>query len=555
MKISLKLVLAFLLMTVLLGYVGYISLKSITLNSDNSDSINSQIVPMINSLNEMKIAALDVFSATAELKLYSVNESMESQVKEHEMREITDAKEEFDRSFKRYLLLSEAYAPGQTGAGEYIARNWEAFINDSGRILEFRDPGAGSNALFGMQQEFEGSKENLLGSIDGALAALSADLAKKQESARTATSISLSRIFVVVWIFVILSAMGIVLSYSITASITKLKNAADRIGKGWLGTRVKISSKDELGEFAAAFNKMAQDLKKSRQDIEERGVELTQKVNELTGTKSAMLNMMEDIDETNRKLTDAQKELKRNYGELKKLDMEKDKFISIAAHELKTPMTAIQGFAQLLENESVISNPGTRKKYIEIIDQEVKRLSKMVTEVLDLSRADLGAMKFRIEDVGVPELLKEVNDELAERAKEAGLALEFSVSDGVPQMRTDREKLKAILLNLIGNAINYTERGGIRTEAAMDRGNVKFSVADTGIGIPRKHFRKIFTRFYQVASPYTRKVGGTGLGLSICKEFVEAMGGEIWFDSKAGKGTTFYFTLPASIKESVAKNY
>lgn len=304
---------------------------------------------------------------------------------------------------------------------------------------------------------------------------------------------------------------------------------------------------------------MTKDLKKSKEKTEEyskglerkvkkRTNELQSKVEELTKAKAAILNMAEDLEQTNKELREAQQQLKKSFKELKELDVEKDRFISIAAHELKTPMTTISGFAQLLENEDIIKDAETRNKYLKIIEGDIKRLGKLVTDVLDLSRIDLGTMKVTIEDVNIIKFIDEIKDEMFQRVRGKGLEFNFNIGHNLPKIKTDKEKLKEIFINLIDNAVKYTEKGGITVEAHRESDHIKFSVADTGIGIPRKHFNKIFTRFYQVASPLTRKVGGYGLGLSICKELVLALGGRIWFKSKFGKGTIFYFTIPLNYK-------
>ncbi|MGC8812224.1 MAG: PAS domain S-box protein [Candidatus Aenigmatarchaeota archaeon] len=246
-----------------------------------------------------------------------------------------------------------------------------------------------------------------------------------------------------------------------------------------------------------------------------------------------------------------EKMLKARITELERLDKEKDKFISIAAHELKTPMAAISGFAQLLRNEEIIRDKEKRTKYLKIIEEEVKRLNKLTTDILDLSRIELGAIKIYVEDVNVKDILEEVKSEMIELAKEKGLYLNVK-ADSLPIISTDREKLKRILINLVSNAIKYTEKGGITIEAVREKDRIRFCVADTGIGIPKKYFSKMFTRFYQIASPYTRQAKGSGLGLSLCKELTELLGGKIWFESKVGKGSKFYFTLPLKYKASKA---
>jgi signal transduction histidine kinase len=344
--------------------------------------------------------------------------------------------------------------------------------------------------------------------------------------------------------------------------IQDLTKTAEKISRGNLNVKLNIISKNEIGQLASTFNQMVKELKKSKANVEkysknlekqvsERTEELNKRVEELTDAKNAMLNMTEDLDETNRRLMEAQSQLKKSFKELKKLDVDKDRFISIAAHELKTPMTAISGFAQLLENEKIIENKEIRSKYLKIIETEIKRLSKLVTEVLDLSRIDLGTMKFTIEDVDIIKQMEEIKNEMTQRVSKKGLKLYFNIDRKLPIIKTDKEKLMEILINLIDNAVKYTPKGSIKVEIRKEGDHIKFSVADTGIGVSKKYFSRLFTRFYQIESPFTRKAGGTGLGLSICKEYVENLSGKIWLKSKVGKGTTFYFTLP--IKTTVRK--
>lgn len=246
-----------------------------------------------------------------------------------------------------------------------------------------------------------------------------------------------------------------------------------------------------------------------------------------------------------------EKELKKSVEELKKLDVEKNEFLSIAAHELKTPLAAIHGFSQLLQNEDVFMNKDTRNKYLDIIDKETNRLGRLVSNILDLSRVDLGTIRFVIEKVNLYEIVERIKVEIEKRAKEKGLELTFEIEKNLPKIPTDQEKLIQILLNLIDNAIKYTPKGSVKIKINGIGDFVQFAVADTGIGISKKHFSKIFTRFYQVDSSYTRKAMGSGLGLSICKEYVKALGGEIWFESEKRKGSTFYFTLPLKVKSEI----
>jgi len=258
------------------------------------------------------------------------------------------------------------------------------------------------------------------------------------------------------------------------------------------------------------------------------------------------------LEDSNRKLKKAEGSLRKNYTELKKLDVKKDEFISIAAHELKTPLTVMSGYANLLKDEKVIRNQNKRKRFLDIIEDESKRQAQLVSEILDLSRIDLGVMKYVIEELNLYEFIKSLEDQFGPKIKENGLSYEFRIEDKLPKIETDKEKLYEILMNLINNAIKFTSEGKITVKIERNGDYIQFSVADTGIGISRKYYNKLFTRFFQVDSSYTRSVGGTGLGLSLCKEYTEKLGGDIWLKSKVGKGTTFYFRIP--IKTTVKKN-
>lgn len=357
-------------------------------------------------------------------------------------------------------------------------------------------------------------------------------------------------------VFVIFSlVISVLVSRSITKPIVKLRDVASEIGKGRLDTKIEVESKDEVGELASAFRQMTEDLRvyqaqirkhaeELEEKVKERTKELDTKIKELTETKTAVLNMMEDTDETNKELIKTQEELKKSLSELKEMDIKKNQFISIAAHELKTPLTSIHGFSQLLQDRKVANNFTKRNKYLKIMDHETKRLAKLVTDILDLSRIDLGTVKLSLDEVDVNELVKGLEREMDVQIKGKGLKSEYDVEKDIPRIVTDREKLTEILINLIINAVKYTSEGIITVNVLRENKKMHFVVKDTGIGIVKEKQGKIFERFYQIDSSYTRKTPGVGLGLALCKEFVELLGGKIWIESELGKGSEFHFTLP-----------
>ncbi len=357
--------------------------------------------------------------------------------------------------------------------------------------------------------------------------------------------------------FSLLAAVSgsVYLSRRITKPIKTLRDAVVDIGSGKLGTKIEIASKNEIGDLASSFNKMASDLRLSHDElrqhaselernVRERTLDLDQKVSELTETKTAVLNMMDDMDSTNRELVETKEELENSFKKLSEVDAKKDQFISIAAHELKTPLTSIHGFSQLLHNDAIVADSEKRKKYLGIIDSESKRLANLVNEILDLSRIDLGTIKFVFDNVDVNEIMESVKSEMDVPVGEHGLKSEYHVEKNLPKIFTDRERLTQVLINLINNSVKYTPKGKITVTVKKTGRYIQFSVSDTGIGIAKENMEKVFERFYQVDSSYTRKAGGTGLGLSLCKEFIEMLGGRIWVESVLGRGSTFNFALP-----------
>jgi signal transduction histidine kinase len=354
------------------------------------------------------------------------------------------------------------------------------------------------------------------------------------------------------------AAIGFVLYLTtvyFTRPVGRLLEGTKAVARGDLDYKIKVKAKDELGKLASAFNQMTADLKQSHEQIRKHAEELEQKVadrtkeldmkiKELTDTKTAVLNMMEDTDETNKELVETQEELKRSLEELKNLDVKKDEFISIAAHELKTPLTSIHGFSQLLQNRDVAKNPEKREKYLKIMDSETKRLAKLVNDILDLSRIDLGTFKLNLEGVEITKLMEDVGREMNVQMKEKGLESEYNVDKKLSNIITDKERLTEILINLINNAVKYTPEGKITVKVSRENDFVHFVVKDTGIGIAKEYHDKLFRRFYQVDSSYTRKAGGVGLGLALCKELTTLLGGKIWFESEPGNGSEFHFTIP-----------
>jgi two-component system phosphate regulon sensor histidine kinase PhoR len=230
--------------------------------------------------------------------------------------------------------------------------------------------------------------------------------------------------------------------------------------------------------------------------------------------------------------------------ELRKLERVRRDFVANVSHELKTPLTAIQGFAETLL-AGAIDDPKNRVRFLEIILDHSRRLARLTDDLLRLSKMDADRLDLELQRLGVPHFVESCVETAQRPALEKDLRISVNLQDRLPDIAADRRRLAEVLQNLLDNAIQYTSPGGqIMLSVSADAGEVKFTVSDTGIGIPQADQPRIFERFYRVDVARSREVGGTGLGLAIAKHLVEAHGGRIWVESEVGQGSQFYFTVP-----------
>lgn len=236
------------------------------------------------------------------------------------------------------------------------------------------------------------------------------------------------------------------------------------------------------------------------------------------------------------------------FKKLQEVDKMKDEFISMASHELRSPITAIKGFVSMFIQGSfgVINDAGTRG--LHIIDASIKRLGDLVDDLLDVSRIEQNRIQLTTEDIDLNAVVQQTVDELKIMADSKNLQLLFTRELSAQTVRADRDKVRQILVNIIGNAIKYTKHGSVSVTIGADTQLAKIKVKDTGIGIPAKNREKLFNKFYRVESEATKGIVGTGLGLWITKQLITLMGGEIYVDSIEGTGTEVSFTLPISKK-------
>jgi two-component system phosphate regulon sensor histidine kinase PhoR len=230
--------------------------------------------------------------------------------------------------------------------------------------------------------------------------------------------------------------------------------------------------------------------------------------------------------------------------ELRRLERVRQDFVANVSHEFKTPLTAIQGFAETLL-AGALEDPKNNKRFLEIIRDHAARLARLTDDLLKLARMDAGKLEVEFSPVSLTELIEGCAETTLLKASRKEIVLDIETPLGLPPVRGDARLLREVLQNLLDNAIQYTPSGGkIHVKATAGVREAVVTVADTGIGIPLADQERIFERFYRVDDARSREAGGTGLGLSIAKHIVEAHGGRLWVESAVGSGSRFSFTIP-----------
>jgi two-component system, OmpR family, phosphate regulon sensor histidine kinase PhoR len=230
--------------------------------------------------------------------------------------------------------------------------------------------------------------------------------------------------------------------------------------------------------------------------------------------------------------------------ELRRLERVRRDFVANVSHEFRTPLTAIQGFAETLL-AGAIDDPQNRTRFLEIILEHSRRLARLTEDLLMLSKMDAERLELEIRRLSVSQLIESCLETAQRRAAEKDLRILVNAGQRLPDIAGDRRRLAEVLQNLLDNAIQYTLPGGqITLSAEAGEEEVILTVSDTGIGIPQADQPRIFERFYRVDVARSREAGGTGLGLAIAKHLVEVHGGRLWVDSEVGQGSQFHFSVP-----------
>ncbi len=333
---------------------------------------------------------------------------------------------------------------------------------------------------------------------------------------------------------IVITLVGFILSlfvsiffarYVVVRPITRLRAVALGLAEGDFSMRASTDSRDEIGELGFVFNQMAERLMFNTEKLEDEVVKRTE-------------------------------ELKRNVGNLKvanerllQLDKTKSDFISIAAHQLRTPLSAIKWTLSVLMEEESVENLTTEQRTLLMKGYESnERIIRLINDMLVVTRIESGKVEYKKVSVHMEDIIESALIDFAAYAQARKMKLVFNKpTPALPFMDADPDKIRSVLQNLIENAMGYTKDGGeITISCSSVAGAIEVAIQDNGPGIPKIQQSSIFNKFFRADNALKIKTDGSGLGLFIAKSIVEKHGGKIWFESTENVGTTFHFTVPLS---------
>jgi signal transduction histidine kinase len=307
--------------------------------------------------------------------------------------------------------------------------------------------------------------------------------------------------------------LGFVISWSFILPVREAEGFLAHVTKGDFSTSIDVPNRDEFGALAARMNAMSRELHQLNEDQRR-----------------------------------AAQQLQRLNAELEQASRAKSDFLANMSHELRTPMNAILGFTEMIVDGVYGDVPPEIREPVADINTCGRQLLRLINDVLDLSKIEAGRMELALDAYSVEDVVNTVKTSLRSLAAEKGLDFVTVVQPDMPICHGDAKRITQCLVNLAGNALKFTREGRVEIGAEIRDGALLFRVSDTGIGIAASQLGHIFEEFRQVDATITREFGGTGLGLSITKKFVELHGGRIWVESEAGKGSTFFISMPLAVE-------
>ena len=497
-----KLVTGFMLVTLLVVAMGWLSLQAITRMS-NQATLLDEAHKRVEWSRQIQHALALQMNFTAMALLARDEETVEKILREN------------NRFNNILALIAEAAVPEEQNVIQRIRVAQGEALTAVADIANLLRDGKVNEAMSLQTGKGYPLYEQIAGLVDQIVIAEQSKMTGLRASVEAATRKTqiLMGVFVVSAILLAM-LLGFVISWSFILPVRKAHGFLTEVAKGNFQATIDVPNRDEFGDLAERMNQMSREL----HDLYESQREAAQELQ--------MLNV---------RLTEASKA--------------KSEFLANMSHELRTPMNAILGFVEMLLDDIYGEVPPHLREPLIDVQVNGKHLLNLINDVLDLSKIEAGRMELVLSEYSVQDVVETVRTSLQSLALEKGLEFEAAAEDDIPLAFGDGRRITQCLMNLVGNALKFCKRGRVTVGVERQGNDLLYHVSDTGIGIPKEELKNIFTEFRQVDTAITREFSGTGLGLNITKKFVEMHGGRIWAESELGKGSTFFFSIPLRVND------
>jgi signal transduction histidine kinase len=485
-----KLLVAFLAIVVLLIAVGLVGLQLLS-------GVNRRGEEMVKL--QRKIAAYRQLQHGTTAQLYSVTSALllaDERALAGTLRQLNQFGYDLDRL--QFVARDEAELLGQ------VQKNYDQFVHIVTKVVELIRAGKADEG-----RELQVAEASPLADR---LERLTNQLVNRA-AADTVASIETSQAAYLTSRWVVISfavgsiglslVLGYAFSWSLIGPVKEMDSRLKQIASGDFSQHVEVLNRDEFGTLAANLNRMND-------------------------------------------------ELRQLYQQLETANRHKSDFLASMSHEFRTPLNAIIGYGRLVRRETEGQISQLQRENLQDLLNNAERLLTLIDSLLDFAKIEAGKMEVRVEPVRIQEVIHGAASTIESMLNVDRVRLIREIAPDIPALYTDREKLRHIILNLLGNAVKFTERGEIRISACQQNGSLNLAVSDTGIGIEKKDLDQIFEKFHQGDLSSSKKYRGTGLGLAIVKKFVNLLGGDVAVESEVGKGSVFTVTLPLDRGGSVS---
>jgi signal transduction histidine kinase len=496
--------------------IGYIAINSDNIIGSEFSEVVDVVAPAISALEDVRFAGIRIISSASEVALLDslgVEEDGDgSEISEMD-ENIILYNTAFD-SYRSYSQIIETHFSDRLHPVSQIDEMGQAVISGSSRLIELVETGASDEEIIAARKALKEVEETFLSILAESIMFEQEeyDVGHDFVTATINSTLSLSLISVAA-AGILVAVIGFYIYLSAAKPMREFEKMAIAIQQGDFSVRIVLEVQDEFGQLAETFNTMAAAVEHHNNE------QIAKLEQQLVEVENARV-------------------------QAEQADQVKSAFLASMSHELRTPLNSVINFTKFVVRG--VMGPVTEKQ-IDTLNKVIssgQHLLALINDILDMSKIESGSLNLFIEDDLDPNaILKAVINNAEALLAEKNIRLEQDIQADLPKMRADRKRITQILLNMVSNACKFTEKGFVKIKARAEDDNLLISVQDTGPGIASEDSESVFLSFKQTKTGL-RQGEGTGLGMPISKSLAEAHGGQLWFESEVGQGTTFYIKLP-----------